>query len=411
MTKERHLSSNTTLMSEWAYEHNNGLDPTSISYGSNKYAWWKCSKCDHIWRAKISNRTILHRGCPCCANTVTVKGINDIATTRPELAKEWHPTKNGILTPFMVTVGSNKKVWWQCPMGHEYLASISHRGHGTNCPICNSGRQTSFAEQAVLFYIKQFFPDAIGRYKADFLKRMELDIYIPSKSAAIEYDGEAWHRKDKAIREHKKYLICKEHNIHLIRLREKTSENTLPIADYQIIRSALYEPRNLKPAIMELLYYLGINKQIDIDIARDRFEILATFHHKPKNSIASTHPHLMAEWHPSKNQNISPDMFTAGSDYKVWWRCQACENEWECSINHRTHPRMATGCPICGIEKSTQVKRKAVYQIEPTTGEIINQFISISDASRKLKINVSNISMTCTGKRPMAGGYIWRYTE
>lgn len=409
MNKERYLSSYTTLMSEWAYEHNNDLDPTALSYGSNRYAWWKCIKCGHIWRAKISNRTILHRGCPCCANTAIVKGINDIATTRPELAKEWHPTRNVNLSPSMVTIGSRRKVWWRCPMGHEYLASILHRGHGTNCPICNSGRQTSFAEQAVLFYIKQFFPDTIGRYKSDFLKRMELDIYIPSKSVAIEYDGAAWHRKDKVIREHKKYLICKEHNIHLIRLREKASETILPVADYQIIKGDLYEPMNLKPAIIELLNYLGINKQIYIDIARDRFEILASFHQKPKNSIARTHPHLVAEWHPIKNQNISPDMFTAGSDYKVWWKCQVCGNEWDCAINHRTHPRMATGCPVCGIEKSIQAKRKDVYQIDPKTGEIINQFISISDASRKLKINVSNISMTCTGKRPLAGGYVWRY--
>lgn len=83
----------------------------------------------------------------------------------------------------------------KCSMWHEYLASISHRGHGTNCPICNSDRQTSFAEQAVLFYIKKSFPDTISRYKTDFLKRMELNIYIPSKSVAIEYDGAAWHRK------------------------------------------------------------------------------------------------------------------------------------------------------------------------------------------------------------------------
>lgn len=52
-------------MSEWAYEHNNDLDPTALSYGSNRYAWWKCIKCGHIWKAKISNRTIIHRGCPC----------------------------------------------------------------------------------------------------------------------------------------------------------------------------------------------------------------------------------------------------------------------------------------------------------------------------------------------------------
>jgi hypothetical protein len=30
----------------------------------------------------------------------------------PHLVKEWHPTKNGDLTPDDFTHGSNKKVWW-----------------------------------------------------------------------------------------------------------------------------------------------------------------------------------------------------------------------------------------------------------------------------------------------------------
>lgn len=36
----------------------------------------------------------MKRGCPCCANHIAVKGKNDLATTHPQLAKEWHPTKN-----------------------------------------------------------------------------------------------------------------------------------------------------------------------------------------------------------------------------------------------------------------------------------------------------------------------------
>tara|TARA_B110000285_G_scaffold180449_1_gene203483 strand:+ start:85 stop:225 length:141 start_codon:yes stop_codon:yes gene_type:complete len=36
-----------------------------------------------------------------------------LAEVNPELAEEWHPTKNGELTPFDVTKGSNKKVWWK----------------------------------------------------------------------------------------------------------------------------------------------------------------------------------------------------------------------------------------------------------------------------------------------------------
>ena len=39
-----------------------------------------------------------------------------------ELAKEWHPTKNGSLTPADLTLGSNKRVWWICSKGHEWQA-------------------------------------------------------------------------------------------------------------------------------------------------------------------------------------------------------------------------------------------------------------------------------------------------
>ena len=38
----------------------------------------------------------------------------------PELVKEWHPTKNGDLTPRDVTHGSKKKVWWLCQNIHEW---------------------------------------------------------------------------------------------------------------------------------------------------------------------------------------------------------------------------------------------------------------------------------------------------
>ncbi len=37
-----------------------------------------------------------------------------LAEVNPALAKEWHPTKNGDLTPFDFAAKSNKKVWWKC---------------------------------------------------------------------------------------------------------------------------------------------------------------------------------------------------------------------------------------------------------------------------------------------------------
>ena len=38
----------------------------------------------------------------------------------PHLVKEWHPTKNGELTPDDFTHGTHKKVWWLCSKGHTY---------------------------------------------------------------------------------------------------------------------------------------------------------------------------------------------------------------------------------------------------------------------------------------------------
>ncbi|MBF0217854.1 MAG: zinc-ribbon domain-containing protein [Candidatus Omnitrophica bacterium] len=58
------------------------------------------------------------------------KPKNNLLLVNPSLAKEWHPTKNGKLTPKDVTPGSDRKVWWQCKKGHEWL--LKWPGFGDN---------------------------------------------------------------------------------------------------------------------------------------------------------------------------------------------------------------------------------------------------------------------------------------
>ncbi|WP_390175708.1 zinc-ribbon domain-containing protein [Lawsonella clevelandensis] len=52
------------------------------------------------------------------------------------LVAQWHPTKNGDVTPDMVTDGSNAKVWWVCEHGHEWQAVVANRTKGSGCPVC-----------------------------------------------------------------------------------------------------------------------------------------------------------------------------------------------------------------------------------------------------------------------------------
>ena len=60
-----------------------------------------------------------------------------LANVTPELTLEWHPVKNGKLTPSDVSFGSHKKIWWRCNRGHEWAASVASRSTNLNgCPYC-----------------------------------------------------------------------------------------------------------------------------------------------------------------------------------------------------------------------------------------------------------------------------------
>lgn len=66
-----------------------------------------------------------------------VLGYNDLTTTYPELAKEWHQILNGDFLPTMVSRGYKKKVWWKCEYcGHEWETSPKARTNGSGCPKC-----------------------------------------------------------------------------------------------------------------------------------------------------------------------------------------------------------------------------------------------------------------------------------
>lgn len=44
-------------------------------------------------------------------------------------------------------------------------------------------------------------------------------------------------------------------------------------------------------------------------------------------------------------------------------------------------------------------------------GELIREWVSLSEVKRQLGFSVGNISQCCSGKRKHAYGYVWRYAE
>ena len=122
------------LLAQWHPRKNGPLNPEDVLPGSHRSVWWKCSE-GHEWRAEINSR-VKGNGCPICAGRVVIPGKNDLETVSPLLAAQWHPNKNGPLSPGEVTSGSKRKVWWRCVRGHEWQASIKSRTQGAGCPVC-----------------------------------------------------------------------------------------------------------------------------------------------------------------------------------------------------------------------------------------------------------------------------------
>lgn len=129
------------LVSEW-HPHRNQTPEPSVSRGSGRRVWW-LGECGHEWDTLVFNRVRQKSGCPYCNNKRLLPGFNDVLTRAPEVAKEWHPTKNKE-APEEVVWGSKKKVWWLCSeCGREWQSPISDRKGGAGCLSCSrreSGR-------------------------------------------------------------------------------------------------------------------------------------------------------------------------------------------------------------------------------------------------------------------------------
>ena len=351
------------LALEWHSTKNGNLKPSDVAIGSSKKVWW-LGPCGHEWESTPNNRAS-GNGCPFCSGRIPIVGVNDLQTLSPLIAKEWDYDKNVGLLPSEVTNGSSKKVWWKCSKGHSWKTAISHRTSGEGCPVCNGEKSTSFPEQAILYYVKQLFPDAQNRYKPQWLKNKdsngEIDIYIPSIKVGIEYDGSYFHGNPE--RDLQKDQICYSHGITLYRIREPKC----PLLNSTSICISIPSTKGkyyYESALVELINELSCNTKYclenGVNIKRDYTSIINSYEHiASKKSVALTDPYLVEEWDSEKNGNISPQNTSYGSCRMIWWKCKDCGKSWQDTPKHRHRGR---GCPECAKEKRIKTRRKKLLE-------------------------------------------------
>lgn len=185
------------IINEWTgiteSEHIINID--EIKPKSTTILKWKC-KYGHEWYTQLAHRTLHKTDCPYCANRSIDIGFNDlesycIKNNLEYLIDEWVGLSENNETVCIqnFSYGSGKRIWWKCKHKHKWIAAITSRVSGTGCPYCTS-KGTSYPEQLIFNTLKQIYPDAINRFKANKCKDnphgVEYDIFITSIKTCIE---------------------------------------------------------------------------------------------------------------------------------------------------------------------------------------------------------------------------------
>ena len=312
------------IASEW-HPFLNTQKPSEVLAGTGGKYWWRCSKCGHEWLASVYNRVSHNCGCPKCAHTRLLPGVNDLATVDPDVAAEWHPTKNA-LRPNEVTAHSNKKYWWLCPKcGHEWLASNSNRVTcHSGCPKCKikqaieRGLKTRIARNGS---IAELCPKLLEEW--DFEKNK--DIADPNKVSLGSQLRVGW--------------ICKKcGNKWEARISSRTSERGCPVCGKKAMKETMLIAKAQKAGRSILQYIDSVCQEKSIVLQKDKQGKQITF--------ASEFPDLVHEWDYDHNKYLPTDYSPTAPLY-VFWRCPNGHFYYRTIVQRTKHNK---GCPYCKIE-------------------------------------------------------------
>lgn len=138
--------------------------------------------------------------------------------------KEIWDYKNNKIKIDEISPGSNKKVWWKCDKGHSYEQLIPSKAiYKYGCLNCTENK--SKKEKELVSFLKSIIPKDIEIIENDrnILERAELDIYIPDKNIAIEFNGIYWHTEKQGKNKwyhYNKWEKCNNKGIQLITVLE-----------------------------------------------------------------------------------------------------------------------------------------------------------------------------------------------
>ena len=373
------------IADQWHPTKNEGLKPEDVSYISGKKVWWTCNQgADHEWITTIYNRIYNRNGCPYCANQ-KVSVTNKLSTNYPALTKEWHPDKNGTLSPENLVYGSTKKVWWKCDKGddHEWQTAINQRTNpktgGSGCPFCANLKVSTTNS------LNQTHPEVAAEWHSTKNGQLTPDqvVYGAEKKVWWKCDKGDDHEWQAVVsaRTKKDGTGCPYCANQKVSVTNKLSTNYPALTkEWHPDKNGTLSPENLVYGSTKKVWWkcdkgddhewqTAINQRTNPKTGGSGCPFCANLKVSTTNSLNQTHPEVAAEWHSTKNGQLTPDSITRGSNKKVWWKCNRVEtHQWQAKTNDRTNPKTrGSGCPFCSGNKISELNSLASNYPEVAT--------------------------------------------
>ncbi|MCO6414068.1 MAG: zinc-ribbon domain-containing protein [Thiogranum sp.] len=374
----------------WHPEKNGSLKPEDVTRGSNRKAWWNCSDdASHEWQSMICNR-VRQPGCPVCLGKLVIPTTSLLGQC-PEVAQEWHPTKNNGRSPAEYSPHSSKIAWWRCQNNpeHEWSAAISSRTRkkAASCPYCNGHSvdgHNSLAKQYPLI-AAQWHPTRNGRIKPDMVR--------PQSNEKFWFICEHGH-------EHLAAVYSKTHGgsgCPVCAGKRVTNANSLACLCPEIASD--WDPDNLlnpdqvsrgSAKVVGWICELNPNHKWVAPVysrttGGNGCPFCANQRVTSDNCLLVTHPELADEWHTERNGDLTPERITAGYTKSIYWKCSRnSKHIWKAPpINRKgTVKRPGTGCPHC----SNQVSKEACALFERLRESEPDLITEQSGDAQKLKL-------------------------
>ena len=183
---------------------------------SSKPVLWVCPEKQHEFTLAPRRFNL---ECPTC-----LLELNSVARKHPELVAEW--SSRNEFTPDQVSYNSARRVLWECQVNDAHApweTPVYQRVNGqTKCPQCSIGYSTSVAEREVAEFLTSL-GIVFTRNDRSIIAPLEVDIYVPQKQIAIEYNGLYWHSEAQGKGKHyhyNKWKACQDAGIQLITIWE-----------------------------------------------------------------------------------------------------------------------------------------------------------------------------------------------